>query len=299
MPLFFFLSGLVFKPHFDKPFSVIVKKNIQQLLVPYFLFAFATYLFAILSQQFSDVSLPSIGWQLFGILYGNGNDGMLGFNVILWFLPCLFITRVTFAILTRKIKEKKYIGIALLFCGIIGYGISLFFPWMKLPYGFESALTGLVFFGAGYLWKTRPSPLPFLRKYQVPIIIFAVVLTLMAASYNYHLNGAQIDLRINHLNNFFLFYIGAFGGIITWVAISKLLAKNALLEYVGRHSMVIFAWHYLIFVNLQTVTGMILTDDFINSVKLVLPTLYVITAMTIILFSRLLITKLKVALVKQ
>src|SRR5579871_3688954 len=96
MPLFFFISGLVFKPT-SKSLWEIIKKYFRQLLIPYYIFAVLTYVFTLISQTAGDVSIGGVAYQLFGMLYGSGSNGMLGYNVVLWFLPCLFITKLTFA----------------------------------------------------------------------------------------------------------------------------------------------------------------------------------------------------------
>src|ERR1700733_1571933 len=79
MPLFFFISGLVFKPTTGKPLLIVTKKYIKQLLIPYYLFALLTYVFALISQTAGNVNPGGIAYQLFGMLYGNGNNGMLGY----------------------------------------------------------------------------------------------------------------------------------------------------------------------------------------------------------------------------
>src|SRR5579859_1896157 len=79
MPLFFFISGLVFKPS-ALPLKQITVKYFRQLLVPYYIFAILTYGFTLISQTAGDVSFGGIAYQIFGIFYGNGNNGMLGYN---------------------------------------------------------------------------------------------------------------------------------------------------------------------------------------------------------------------------
>lgn len=296
MPLFFFLSGLVFKPNPTKPLIDIVKKNIKQLLIPYFIFAILTYAFTLASQTAGDVSLGGVAYQLFGMLYGNGNNGMLGFNVVLWFLPCLFITKITFAFITRKLSQTKPLLFLLLGSSLCGYFLSVLLPWIKLPFGFESAMTGLVFFGTGYIWKNNKVLLARSKKYKAPVALTAMIFTMIAATINYNATGSPIDLRTNHLDNFFLFYLGAFGGIISWMMISQILTKNFLLEYIGRHSMVLFAWHNILFVDLKTfIETFIKNTTLINTLIYIMPTVYVFMAMTIILFSRMMVMRLKSA----
>ncbi len=292
MPLFFFISGLVFKPT-AKPLAEITIKYVRQLLIPYYLFAILTYGFALISQTAGDVSGGGIAYQLFGILYGNGNNGMLGYNVVLWFLPCLFITKLTFAAITKKVSQTKKILAALVTCATIGYLLSLSTPWLKLPFSFEIALTGLAFFGAGYLIKTNKQVFTIFARQKPLLAITSLLFTIFIATINYHTSGLKIDLRVNHLDNFFLFYLGAFGGIISWITVSRLLAKNTILEYIGRHSMVLFAWHNVLITDLKNGITTILDHNFLNTIQLLMPTIYAGIAISIILFSRMLVTKLK------
>jgi acyltransferase len=292
MPLFFFISGLVFKPT-SKSLWEITKKYFKQLLIPYYIFAILTYAFTLLSQTAGDVSLGGIGYQLFGMLYGSGSDGMLGYNVVLWFLPCLFITKLTFATITKKVSQTKTLLGVLVVCGVSGYLLSLYVPWLKLPFNFEIALTGLTFFGAGYLLNINKQLFNIFAKQQALLAVTAMLFTIVIATLHYHATGTKVDLRSNQLNNFFLFYLGSFGGIITWITISRIIRKNAMLEYIGRHSIIIFAWHNVISTDLQNTVKSLLAQDFLNNIKYLLPTIYVFILTSIILFGRMVIMKLK------
>jgi fucose 4-O-acetylase-like acetyltransferase len=285
MPLFFFLSGLVFKSDTQQSMPLTLKKNVKQLLVPYALFGLLTFIFAAISSSEHNITLEKIGWHLFGVLYGNGNNGMLGFNVELWFLPCLFAVRMLFSLITKYVAQGKIIGLLLLLSGFFGYVLSHFFIWIKLPLGLEIALTGLVFYGAGYYWKQSKTTMLLLQRYQysIPIAIIGSLITIIAATYNYHNSGLQIDMRGNRLNNIFFFYIGAFSGIVSCLAFSHILKKNKLLEYLGQNSLVLFVWHYLIFVDLRNMTKAITSDWFMKTFKDILPTYYVIATTAIIL----------------
>ena len=213
MPLFFFISGLVFRPS-TKSLRETAIKYIKQLLIPYYLFAILTYGFALISQTAGDLSLGGIAYQLFGILYGNGNNGMLGYNVVLWFLPCLFITKLAFAAITKRVTQTKKLGIILAASAMGGYLVSMGIPWLKLPFSFEIALTGLTFFGAGYLFKINKQLFTLFAQQKLLLAITSLLFTAFIATIHYHSTGTKIDLRINQLDNFFLFYAGAFGGII-------------------------------------------------------------------------------------
>jgi acyltransferase len=293
MPLFFFISGLVFKPTGNKTIKSVTIKYIKQLLIPYYLFALLTYVFAFVSQTWGNFNLGSIAFQLFGIIYGSGNDGMLGYNVVLWFLPCLFITKLCFALITRKIHGTKNILLVLIAGALLGYAMSLFTPWIKLPFGFESALTGLAFFGAGYLAIENKNKLKIFAQQKILLTITTMLFTILIATINYWASGSQIDLRINHLGNGFLFYLEAFSGIAWAVTISQIIARNAFLEYLGRHSLILFAWHNILFVDLENFINSVLDQNLINNVQFLMPTFYVCIAISIILFTRMLVVRLR------
>jgi acyltransferase len=294
MPLFFFISGLVFKPIYEKPMKWILVKYFKQLLIPYYIFAVMTYIFASISGT-TDLSIKGIGYQLFGIVYGSGSDGMLGYNVVLWFLPCLFITKLLFVSLLRRVSQTRSILLALFGSAMLGASLSLFAPWIKFPFGCEIALTALPFLGIGYiLRKERPLFAKF-KTYKLPIATASILLTILIATFNYHISGIKVDLRSNHLGIIPLFYLSAFSGIIGWTAVSYIIKKNAFLEYIGRHSMVLFAWHNILIVDLKNMVDSIINQDWLNAIPLMIPTLYASMAISIILFSRMLLLKLKSA----
>ena len=293
MPLFFFISGLVFKPTLGKSMLSVTFKYIKQLIIPYYLFAILTYVFAFVSQTAGDLSLSGIAYQVFGVLYGNGNNGMLGYNVVLWFLPCLFITKLTFAAITRKVSGNKLLLLVLSLSAVIGALISFFMPWLKLPFGFESALTALVFFGGGYLSMQNKKRISIFMNQKKLLILTVTLFTVLIATLNYRISGYQTDLRINHLGNVVLFYLAAFGGIAAVTALSQLITRNIILQYIGKHSLVVFAWHNILFIDLKNLINTLLNQNTINTIHFFMPTFYVCIAISIILFSRLIILKLK------
>lgn len=107
MPLYFFLSGLFFKPY--EGFGGFLKRKTNKLLVPFFAFYFMTSLF-----------LPNVLYHLFG--YSVRNPDVLGIqslwaffmpevftNFPIWFLLCLFIVNIFFYCLYKTINPSKSI----------------------------------------------------------------------------------------------------------------------------------------------------------------------------------------------
>ncbi|MBA3724329.1 MAG: acyltransferase family protein [Candidatus Levybacteria bacterium] len=282
MPLFFFLSGIVFKEDYKSFFGLVIK-SCKTILVPYFIFACLTYLLWFLKEPSTHNTLNDFIYQIQGIFYGNGNNGYLYFNVALWFLPCLFITKIGFALITKFFSSTKIIiGIIMLF-SIAGYVLSSYYSSSKLPFGIETALSAIVFFGVGFLVKRNTHLFPLMMKNGLLLFITGLVLIVIFGTINYNMYGYQIDMRMNRLNNYFLFYAGALSGIVCWVAFSMMIGKNLILEYIGKHTLHLFVWHYLLFSTFNDFASMFVPIDILNMIRFLLPTVYTTTAVGLIL----------------
>lgn len=293
MPLFFFLSGVAYHHKKYSSLLLFLKKNVRNIIIPYLLFAVLTYVFWILVQKNPDYSDHEIVRQLKGIFYGNSAEKYLGFNVALWFLPCLFLTKVIFAALTKLSLNKKYIFFSLLSLSVLGYALSAFFPAVKMILGAETAITATVFFGAGFLWNQSDRANKVIQKYSTAIALVCIGLTIVFAVANYNIHGTQVDMRLNRLNNYFLFYAGSLSGIIGSIAISKIIKRNNLVEYIGKHSLILLVWHYIVYLYLSRILYMFFTPSATNFTKLLFPIIYTVFSVATILSIDLMVNKLK------
>lgn len=291
MPLFFFLSGIVFRQDKTKNFLHVIWKNTKAILIPYVIFALLTLVVSYIILQPQVYTYESLTKQLYGIFYGNGNKGYLAYNVALWFLPCLFLAKISFALLTRIATNNKIIIAILLLSSWVGYYFSALLTSQKLFFGLEIAFTAIVFFGAGYLWNQNEKLKTLMAKRKVSFFVLAAFITILFAWLNFHFYGYQIDMRLNRLNNYFLFYIAAFSGIAMALLLSMMIRKNAVLEYFGKHSMLLFVWHTMLFSYFRM--------HGIPPIKIayVSPVIYLLQAAGIILACRLLIEKLKLKVI--
>jgi acyltransferase len=293
IPLFFFLSGVVF----NKPSSLIafLKKSVKRLLVPYFIFAFMMYgLWAFhVKTTNTNINSPEVTRQFFSIFYGNSNNGLV-FNDALWFLPALFVTRIAFSFITKVIVKRTYILLILLFFSVVGYLLSVSAPTIKLPFGIETVFSAIVFYGLGFLWNRSEKAKEFVfnNKYLLFPILLVSGSILATVDFNHY--GHPIDMRTNQLNNYFLFYTNAFLGIFTWLAFSKILNNNSILETIGKNSLILFAWHPIVFTYITIVFNKFSNSEIIKSIMTLIPAIYTAVSVTIILFANSLIGKLKI-----
>jgi len=293
MPLFFFLSGILHKN--SEGFTAFLKKSARRLLIPYFIFASLMYFLWFLNLKNHNLSHEAIK-QFLSIFYGNSNNGLMAFNNILWFLPTLFVTRILFASITGVWGKTKPLIALLFFFSVFGYIFSIFMPYIKLPFGIETALSGVAFYGTGFLWQKSDNAKDFIFKYKYLLFPILLVLGSITATIDFQNYGHQIDMRLSHLNNYFLFYFGAFSGIFTWIAFSMILKKNSLLETIGKNALILFAWHPIVFIYLNKLLVVFLNLDTIDTLKKIIPLLYTIISISVILFADSIIKRLRFAL---
>lgn len=254
IPLFFFLSGIVFHHKNHESLLKNINKAIKNILLPYFLFAALGYIIWLFVTGFSRISFFTLLDQVHHTLYANGALGHFFYNVVLWFLPCLFATRILFTLITHFFEQKKYRVLSILILGFCGYIISHFFPSLKLPFGIETSLTAVVFFAAGFFWNSYQGKLKHLVHSQsLKFTLIFGGIWLVLAMINFSLTNRQIDMRLNIFDNIFLFYPAAFAGIFTCISLSHKLEKNHVLEYLGKNSMQLFVWHLIVFTFLSKI----------------------------------------------
>lgn len=180
VPLFFFISGIVFKgSRTTKELFLNVKKSFSSIIIPYVIFSLIGVAFLAIKNQ---IPAEEVSKMLRECFRGIRNNVPLG---SLWFLPCLFIVIIYHSIL--EVIFKKKIAIFL-----IAFMFYIFTPswWDGVPkvvFNLDSALYYLVFFSFGYMisdklkgeWLTPTNHTHRLVSY----LIFAVSLVVMLAVY--------------------------------------------------------------------------------------------------------------------
>lgn len=184
MPLFFTLSGYLFKP--SKDYKNLLK-NFKKYLILYFSYFLIISLF--LEQ---DISINKIIRFLYGgRVYGG----------VYWFIPSLILTILLFNIIVSKFSPKKTI-IIILIMGILSNLESLFFipnntdyyTWSfiyKMPLNIDVYLLSIVYFMIGYYSKEL------INKVKADINKFMLILSISVSI-------SFIYLYINDTFNFYL-----------------------------------------------------------------------------------------------
>lgn len=178
MPLFFLCSGIFYK---NTPLRETVKKCIKQLMIPWLLFV-VVWNVAFLIVQTSSGNISTS----FDIIFHNLSllDENSFWYKTIWFLPCLFIVRIMYAIM-QKITEKQSLN--LLMGGVI-YIIGN--QLITLPLFLDTALSVYIFYVIGYwffksdMYKQKVMPIIPIAILVLYTVFIAIVHPVVDIKYN-------------------------------------------------------------------------------------------------------------------
>ncbi len=123
MPLFFFISGMSF---FVAGKKMYIWKQVKHLLIPYLFFSILSFVywrwFELPFREDTDVNAME---QFLNIFIAKSGGNSFLYNVVLWFLPCLFVSNILFYVCWRL--GKYYIFSLILFSFIVGFVCSYFY----------------------------------------------------------------------------------------------------------------------------------------------------------------------------
>lgn len=258
IPLFFFLSGLVFRADKYDGFGAFFRRRCKTLLLPYAMFSLVTWVYWVLRKIALGESLEGILRPLLQTFIAQGSGGFLSHNVALWFVSCLFIVELMYFFLSRLSPAPR--AAAVLLCAVIGYFIvqpNDFFDFTLLPWSIESAFTGVVFYALGNAFARRVTHERFcdtveghkLSAAVISLLLFALVFVFAEKNGKVSLGHAMLG------NNIFVFYLLALCGIAATLLMSVLLADmtwapSRYMKWIGRNSFYAMAIHVPVMVDL-------------------------------------------------
>jgi fucose 4-O-acetylase-like acetyltransferase len=246
IPLFFFLSGMFFRP--ERAFGETLRKRFNTLLKPYL---FAIFLIYLGEAAFSNMTFPNIAERIAKSMYATGHyiDW-----VQLWFIPHLFVVSLFAWIAWQGFGRVKWdwlrwpLLFAMLAVGV--FTMSYFWPFTApvlnrefygLPFSLDLALASGFFFLLGYEVNRRPlekffaSPLVLAATFG---LLLAMILTL----------PPLLDFNTRTYPSLWINTVEALLGIAMILSLARNLEKwSALLtrvfSYFGRISLVILIFH--------------------------------------------------------
>lgn len=251
IPLFFFLSGLMFKTSKYPSFSKFFVKRVKSLLIPYVIYSVITWGIWGLYSFASHADVDSYIYPLLQTIIAQGSGGFLIHNVPLWFITCLFVVEILYFFIS-KLDANLKVFVCIL-CGIVGSLMTLdnpIFNFKLLPWNIEVAFAAIPFYAIGNYIIEHHSHREVIEKVKKnrtkSIIIFLLSSVCLYVGAN--LNGS-VSMGSNHLNNFIIFYVAALFGITAMFILCVWLSslnKNCIskfIEWFGRNSFTSMAIH--------------------------------------------------------
>ena len=245
IPLFFFLSGIVFSIDKYSNFKSFFIKKVKTILVPMVLFSliiiFFNYLYRGLLLGKKDYSMLYLKNRLIDIVFHirGRSEEPSALQTLLWFLVCLFVVQMIMYFII-KITKNKTLLILLSCCILFAIGavyMSLKFP--LIPWYFENALVLILFFGLGYIIKNEQVFFNRINKlYLAPLFL---IINLSTMYFNYLYMGKKaIGLAASQIGMPLLYLLESLSGILFCVIIFSRIKKCRPLSYIGKNSLIYY-----------------------------------------------------------
>ncbi|KAA8825671.1 acyltransferase family protein [Bifidobacterium myosotis] len=249
MPLFFIISGMLFKPH---PLKELLEKKIRRLLVPYLTFASLTFIYwSVLERRFrpGNYSVPE---AFINIFLARGGSEYNPYDVVLWFLPCLFVTELLFAGVHMMVQRLSSRSVMLPTVAIVLSALGFFllggllqsFHLLRLPFTADVVPFAYGCYAIG--WLIRPC-IP--RMQQVTNIGTARWIMLLPAGLLFAFTavltlrtGLKVDFNNAVVSSVPLLVVTAVAGTAATLMLC-IAVDNRVLKYLGGVSLTIMCVH--------------------------------------------------------
>ena len=250
---FFLLSGMTCK---TDQLKERIKKDVLRILVPYYCFSVLSILIFFFLGNFAadklGISVDTSLWNnLKEMFYGCPVRERLKYNMPLWFLPCLFATKMLYYGLNKLCKEKP---IQILVWSLVLAAVGVTYTRLGgpgLPFNLSVALKMLFFFSLGRVLFPH---LDLLEKWQLQgakAIVLGVLILLVTGIVAYL--APKVDYADDSFPNFATFLITAITGSFGVCFLSIGIGNCKVLEYVGMNTLAILVMHKFPVLLFQTV----------------------------------------------
>lgn len=231
VPLFFFLSGYVFRA--EKPWGDFLKGKLKGMVVPYF----ALSLPIILAE--AAMSGPGAGYFR--------RVGAMAFQVLLqrrlwpiWFLACLFLLECMGYGLIRLVKRDWILALLGAALGALGVAYCRS-GGAVLPWNLDACFPMLPFFLAGFLMKKHGEKTVSGWRSAALLTIFALG-NLMFGWRAIRGQAEVLNVFANQYGNPIVSFLSAFCGIFAVILVARWMTL-APIAWLGRRSLLYFVWH--------------------------------------------------------
>ncbi len=275
MPLFFMLSGMVFNPDKYKNFKEMFVAKFKSLIIPYFSLNLIAWFWTMIIDRPTSFLKEKTLNKFIGLFLGDRGDK---YYFSMWFITALFLSEILLYVLAKAIKNRT----CFFAFGFIGSAIAGYLIIKSIDNGFywsaDLVPTAISFVIAGYFLKVYREKTEFKLYQNILIMVVMLVVNVFAGYMNYKNNG-RADLYELNMGNPIYYYISALSGSCVVILFCKLLKKCAVLEYIGRNSLIYYAFQKSLFINpllviVKTLSGLggLLENKYVQLIIVVVAT---------------------------
>lgn len=249
VPLFFFISGMVFSYNKYPKFKDFLKAKSKGLLIPYFslglIVIFIVRFYKLLKQgsllSFFDVQLWGnikafvVGYRLHDYYYG------------FWFIYALFVGIIIFYFIAKRVDKSPKRNIIYIVITIVSSAVGWLIIQRVKGFVWSLDLVPIVisFITLGYLVKLNK------EKILEKILHFDIAILLMIVDgviiyLNYRI-CRYTDLYACKVGNYFLYMLESIIGIWIALIISHKIEHSNILEYIGKNTYIFYMFHSQVF----------------------------------------------------
>lgn len=222
IPLFFFISGYLFKP--NRTFQTFLKKLTVNIVIPYF--------FLVLTP--SLLYIPFHGFEQFFRTFSRMISGES-----YWFMPCLIIAEIVFYFIIEIGKKIKYI-IPTTFCiATVGF---LLYEQNLLNYGMANiSLEIQLFLLMGFLFRQYESKIESFLNSWLSISLLIIVYVTLCVLTIYLYPGQSIDCHLSEYYNIpYCLLLISLGCVSVSMLTKKIGHFPKLMVFIGQNSLVLY-----------------------------------------------------------
>jgi len=252
IPLFFFLSGLVFNPQKHTDFKAYVKGRVKRLFIPYVLYSIITWSLWVAFLHFTHKATETdIYSPLLQTIIAQGSGGFLVHNVALWFIPCLFCVEIMYFFIGKLGKAWAFI----VSCAIAGLSIFCESIWgasysQTLPWNLDSAFMALPFYSVGNMIGINEQ---WYRKAQRSKITTLTIALLLTALLQWcACKWGPISMGHSNFGNLWVFHfrglLGSFSTLLFSMFLASVLSYSSVIDkiinyikWIGKNSLDVMA----------------------------------------------------------
>lgn len=228
IPLFFFLSGMVFVQDKYPDFRSFVKRRIDTLIKPYIIYSFITWAIWALFSFATHVEVDSYWMPLLETFIAQGSEGYLVHNVPLWFVTCLFVVELLYYWIS-KLPEIINV-IVCLFLAVLSYVLindCISFDFTTLPWSLEVAMAAIIFYAIGHLLikNVGHQRVELIVNKNKWLSLLVTIASFVIVYYGSLYNG-KVSMGHANIHNPLIFYPIAFIGVLAFIIMCSLIAQS-------------------------------------------------------------------------